>query len=86
MYLLTEVTTLLKLALVIPASTATAERSFSGLRRLKTYLRSTMTAKRLNHVMTLNVHRQRTDTLDANVILKEFLLRKPNRKDYFGVC
>jgi len=38
-----QVTTLLKLLLVSPASSAEAERSFSALRRLKTWLRSTMT-------------------------------------------
>lgn len=34
---------LLKLLLVLPATNATSERSFSALRRVKTYLRSTMT-------------------------------------------
>lgn len=33
----------LKLLLVLPATNATSERSFSALRRLKTYLRTTMT-------------------------------------------
>ena len=41
---------LLKLLMVLPASSCSAERSFSALRRLKTWLRSTMTQKRLNHV------------------------------------
>ena len=36
--------------LVIPVSAVTAERSFSFLRRLKSYLRSTMSQRRLNHV------------------------------------
>jgi hAT family C-terminal dimerisation region len=34
---------LVRLLLVAPASSAEAERSFSALRRLKTWLRSTMT-------------------------------------------
>ena len=37
-----EVERLLQLLLVVPASSATAERSFSCLRRLKTYLRTTI--------------------------------------------
>lgn len=41
--------------LTIPASSCTAERSSSAMRRLKTYLRSTMTSQRLNHVSILNV-------------------------------
>jgi hypothetical protein len=36
-----EVSRLIRLFLVIPATSATAERSFSTLRRLKTYMRST---------------------------------------------
>ena len=47
-----ELTLLTKLFLVVPVSSATAERSFSAMRRLKTYLRSTMSTKRLNSVMT----------------------------------
>ena len=38
-----EVQTLLRILLVNPASSCSAERSFSSLRRLKTWLRSTMT-------------------------------------------
>ena len=34
---------------VIPATSCSAERSFSGLRRLKTYLRSTMGQQRVSN-------------------------------------
>jgi len=54
-----QVTTLLKLLLVSPASSAEAERSFSALRRLKTWLRSTMTYTRLNAVSVCHVHQQK---------------------------
>nr|CAH7756469.1 unnamed protein product [Callosobruchus chinensis] len=43
-----EIIKLLKIIMTIPVSTCTAERSFSALRRIKTYLRSTMTQQRLN--------------------------------------
>jgi len=39
---------LLTIACILPVTTASAERSFSSLRRLKTYLRSTMCTERLN--------------------------------------
>ena len=55
--LYSEVITLVKFILVMPASNATSERSFSALRRVKTYLRSTMTQCRLNNLMVLHVHR-----------------------------
>ena len=46
-----EVDTLLRLYFTIPITTCTAERSFSCLRRIKTYLQSTMTEERLNNVI-----------------------------------
>lgn len=42
----------------IPVSGATAERSFSTLRRLKTWLRSTMGEERLTGLALLNIHHQ----------------------------
>ena len=42
-----EVVTLLKLILVSPATNATSEQTFSAMRRLKTYLKSTMGQARL---------------------------------------
>lgn len=44
-----EVKKLLQIYLTIPVTTATAERSFSTLRRLKTYLRNTMSQQRMNN-------------------------------------
>ena len=72
-----------KLLYVIPASTASAERSFSSLRRLKTYLRLSMTAKRLNHILLLHiVHKDLTDEL--GYIAKEFVSQNDGRKNMFG--
>ena len=57
---------LAKLILVMPATNAVSERSFSALRRLKTWLRSTMHQTRLNCMvyMILHVHSNCTDKLD----------------------
>ena len=49
--LLSETCTLGKLLLVMPATNAVSERSFSALKRVKTYLRSTTGEGRLNHLM-----------------------------------
>ena len=46
---------LMKILLVMPATNASSEHSFSGLRRIKTYLRTAMTQKRLNDLMVLNI-------------------------------
>jgi len=45
---LNELNKLLQIILTVPVSSCTAERSFSALRRLKTFLRSTMSQNRLN--------------------------------------
>ncbi len=52
-----EVIKVIKLILVMPATNATSERSFSALRRVKTWLRSTTSQVRLNWCMLLYVHK-----------------------------
>ena len=79
-----EVVTLVRILLVIPATNATSERTFSALRRIKTYLRSTMTQARLNHLITLHVHKDRTDSLNLTEIANEFTSRNEKRKCVFG--
>ena len=50
--LISEVMKSAQIMLTLPCSNAVSERSFSMLRRAKTYLRSTLTQLRLNSVMT----------------------------------
>ena len=57
--ILTEFNKLLKIILIVPVSSCTVERSFSALRRLKTFLRSTMTQNRLNDIALLHVYRNK---------------------------
>ncbi|XP_054082206.1 52 kDa repressor of the inhibitor of the protein kinase-like [Zeugodacus cucurbitae] len=47
----------LKIGATIPISVASSERSFSLLRRLKTYLRNKTGEARLNGMVLLNIHR-----------------------------
>ena len=82
--MLEEVHKILKLYLIIPLSSATAERAFSSLRRLKSYLRSTMTQKRLNHVVLLNTYKEQVDEISILDIAKEFISRNERRVDFFG--
>ena len=71
--LLREIVRLTKLALVVPATSASAERSFSALRRLKTYLRSSTGQSRLNHLLLLNCHQERVDKLNIQNIAQDFI-------------
>ena len=61
--LLSEISTLGKLWHIMPATNAVSERSFSALKWDKTYLCSTAGDSRLNHLMMLHVHKDKTDAL-----------------------
>ena len=49
--------TLMTILLTLPVTTCTSERSFSTLRRLKTYLRNTTGTTRMNGLALLNIYR-----------------------------
>ena len=66
----------------IPATSCSAERSFSALRRIKTYLRNTMKDERLSAVAILNIERDTTNFIEANHmedIIDEFAKRHDTR-------
>jgi hypothetical protein len=75
-----EVVKLCKLYLVNPATTATAERSFSRLRRLKTYLRASLSQRKLNHLMILSLYADEVDAMDMNAIVNEFITRGDSKR------
>ena len=75
----------LQLVLVMPATNATSERSFSALWRVETYLRTKMSQKRLNHLLILNVHKERTDTLDLKDTLNSFVKGSQHRAGLFSL-
>ena len=54
------------------------------LKRVKTYLRSTAGDSRLNHLMMLHVHKDRTDALILVDVANDFVGEKENRKQLFG--
>ncbi len=65
-------------------SSCEAERSFSALRRLKTWLRATMGQDRLNSLLVCNVHKDKLDNLNINNICQEFVGPSDTRKNTFG--
>jgi len=79
-----EVEQLLTLCLSLPTSVAGSERSFSGLRRLKSWMRSTMTQTRLTSLALMNVHCDILGQLDIDVLVKEFCAKTPERRSVFG--
>ena len=62
--LLSEVIKVARLLLVMPATNAVSERTFSSMRRLKSYLWTTMTQERMNSLIILHTHKGHTDNLN----------------------
>ena len=73
------VSTPLKIVATLPVTTATSERSFSALKYIKNYLRSTMSDDRLNGLALLFVHRD--IPLNHDAVIDEF--SKNNRRLQF---
>ena len=74
----------MRIYLTIPVTTATGERSFSAVRRTKSYLRSTISQQRLNNIMLLIVHNDLTDGLDLPTIARQFVDVNERRRHCFG--
>lgn len=82
--ILSEICTLGKLVLVIPATNAVSERSFSVLKRIKTYLRSTTEEARLNQIIRFHVHKDLADGTDILEVANLFVGYNQRRKHLFG--
>ena len=63
--------------LCMPLSTATAERSFSTMKRVKTYLRKTMTTQRLSGLVLVNIYQERN--IDLEQVVDVFARQKDRR-------
>ena len=74
-----EILTLVELILVMPATNATSERSFSALCRIKSYLRTTMSQQRLNNLMVIFIHRDSLDEMNLEDVADEFISAKDSR-------
>ena len=73
---------LLQLLLIMPATSATAERSFSSLRHVKTYLRTTMKQDRLNHLMMIYIHKDKAINIEE--AMDDFIVLNNERMQVFG--
>lgn len=68
-----------RILFTIPVTVASAERSFSKLKLLKNYLRSTMSQERLNALATLCIEKKLLDEIDIDSIVTEFASRNVTR-------
>ena len=75
----------LKILAVIPATSCSAERSFSSLRRLKTYLRNSMGQERLSNLALLHIEREYVNKILEEDMEKmiDALGKRSGRNKYF---
>ena len=70
--------------MVMSATNAASKHSFSVLQRIKSYLRSTMTQQRLNHLMIFNIYKEALDNMDLTSIANEFVQANEHRLSVLG--
>lgn len=68
--------------LTLPVTVASAERSFSKLKLIKTYLRSTMSQFRLAALAVLSIERARAKKLNTDSIINEFARQKVRKMSF----
>ena len=70
----------LRILLTLPISVASGERSFSKLKLIKTYLRSTLSQERLCGLSTLATESDTLKSIDTDSILKDFAKLKARKR------
>ncbi|XP_077975389.1 zinc finger MYM-type protein 1-like [Styela clava] len=73
--------TAIQIVMTLPATTVEAERSFSWMKRVKTWLRSSMTSNRLSDLCVLHCHREMVTEEKINRVVSSIVSGK--RRMYF---
>lgn len=68
-----------RVLLTIPVTVASAERSFSKLKLLKSYLRSTMTQERLNALALIAIESEMLERIGYEHIIEDFISKNTHR-------
>ncbi len=68
------------IAVALPVSSASCERSFSALKLIKTHLRTTMTDDRLRNLGVLSIEVRRAKCLDLDDFVRRFASHHRNRR------
>ncbi|XP_020242585.1 zinc finger MYM-type protein 1-like [Asparagus officinalis] len=68
-----------RILLTVHVSVATAERSFSKLKLVKTYLRSIMAQERLNNLAILSIENEMLQDIDVDCIINDFASNNARR-------
>lgn len=86
---MSQVGTVLQFILIMPVTNATSERSFSTLRRVKTYLHITQwvidpTKIKPFDLMLLHVHKERVDSLQLECVANDLIQDSEHRLNFGG--
>lgn len=68
-----------RILLTIPVTVASAERSFSRLKLIKTYLRSSMSQERLTSLATLSIEADTTAKVSFDEVIDDFAVMKARK-------
>ena len=71
---------LVKIAAIIPVSTAACERTFSKLSLIKNHLRASMSNQRLKSLSVISVHRGRALAIDLEEVVDRFIIKYPRTR------
>ena len=72
-------TATIQAALTIPVSSCSCERSFSAVRRVHTWLRSTMEHMRLNHLAVMTFEKEVLEKVNTEQLIDRFATMKVRR-------
>ena len=72
-------TVALRIFITIPATVASAERSFSVLKRVKNVLRSTMCQNRLSSLGVLAVEKELAKNTNLDAVIDDFAMKKARK-------
>ena len=72
----------LKTMLTLPITVASAERSFSKLKLIKTYLRSTMTQERLSNLAVVSIEHKESQKLNIDALIDQFAVKKARKQRF----
>ncbi|KAL2957991.1 hypothetical protein AAZX31_18G182000 [Glycine max] len=71
-----------RIMLTIPVSVASTERSFSKLKIIKTYLRSTMSQQRMNRLALLSIEKEMLNEINYDNLIDNFTSQKAQKINF----
>ena len=73
---------LIQIALTLPVTSNEAERSFSGMRRVLTWLRTSMGTERLSNLSRMVAHPDRVKSIPNQKIVNKFNEKYPRKLEF----